>query len=348
MPIFYRSFWVTLQNGRFKMATHARLSGAKGVGVDSKGLIYISDSGNNRVRCVSQDGIIRTIAGTGTPGSSGDGGLATSAALNSPTHVAIDAKGAIYITDTNNHRIRRVSSGGAETGVFEDPGIIKTLAGTGNRAFSGDGGQATLADLGGPQHVAVDSKGNVYIADFNNHRVRRVGPDGIITTFAGSGPTGFGNGGFSGDEGPAAQARLSFPLGMAVDANGFVYICDSWNGRIRQVGPDGIITTFAGVGPLSPSATTIGDGGPATLASINPSAIALDGKGNVYIADDSNHRVRRVGSDGIVTTIAGSGPIGAAGGFAGDGGPAVQARLNRPVGVAVDTAGIIYIAEYNT
>ena len=213
------------------------------------------------------------------------------------------------------------------------PGTITTFAGTGTAGFSGDGGSAAQARLSRPIGVAIDAKGNVYITDYSNHRIRRVGVDGIITTFAGTGTFGF-----SGDGGPATQARLLEPFGVTVNAKGDVYIADSKNQRIRQVGTDGIITTFAGTGTFGFS----GDGGPATQASLkNPIDVTADTKGNIYIADFDNHRIRRVGPDGIITTFAGTGIEG----FSGDGGPAVRAQLADPLGVVVDEEGNVYIAD---
>ena len=326
-------------------AAQASLDSPIGVAVDAAGSVYIADAGNDRIRRVSPDGIITTIAGGGS--FLGDGGPAIQAILDGPIGVAVDAKGDVYIADKVNHRVRRVGS----------DGVITTFAGTGptgygKGGFSGDGGPAVQAQLNFPSGIAVDAKGNVYIADTGNHRIRLVGPDGIITTFAGTGKTDF-----SGDGGPATQASLKNPYGVAVDAKGVVYIADSNNQRIRRVGLDGIITTFAGGGgPL-------GDGRPATQVAIRPTGVAIDAKGNVYIADIDNNRIHRVGADSIITTVAGSGPgafqlpsdvpepVGPEpdrGGFSGDGGPATQARLNSPYGVAVDVKGNIYIADlYN-
>ena len=303
-------------------AVQAQLS-PSGVAVDAKGNVYIADYSNSRIRRVGPDGIITTIAGTGTQGFSGDGGPAVQAQLNLPTGVAVDAKGNVYIADYSNSRIRRVGP----------DGIITTFAGTDTRGFSGDRGPAVQARLNSPRSVAVDAKGNVYIADYSNSRIRRVGPDGIITTFAGTGSPGF-----SGDGGPAVQAQLYNPSGMAVDANGVVYIADRDNDRIRRVGPDGMITTFAGTGFPGFSE----DGIPAVQARLfRPVGVAVDAKGNIYISDTQYHRIRRVGPDSIITTLAGTGTKG----FSGDGGPAVQAQLNFPTGVVVDANGNVYISD---
>ena len=247
--------------------------------------------------------------------------------------MAVDTKGNIYIADFYNNRVRRVGP----------DGVITTIAGTGQEGFSGDGGPATQARLNVPSDVAVDAQGNVYIADSNNHRIRRVGPNGVITTIAGTGPVGGGEGRFSGDGRPATQARLNSPAGVVVDAQGNVYIADSDNHRIRRVGLDGIITTIAGSGDTGfGKGGYSGDGGPATQARLNsPDGMVVDAQGNIYIADTYNHRIRRVGLDGVITTIAGTG----AEGYSGDGGPATQARLNYPAGMAVDAQVNIYIAD---
>ena len=210
---------------------------------------------------------------------------------------------------------------------------IDTIAGTGAFGFSGDDGPAIIALLSGPRGVALDNAGNIYIGDRNNERVRRVGSDGIITTFAGTGVNGF-----SGDSGPATQAQLAVPRGVAVDGLGNVYIADLGNFRVRRVDTNGIITTFAGTGVNAFS----GDGGPATQASVGfPTGLFVDGAGNVYITDISQDVVRRVDTNGIITTVAGTG----VGGFNGDGVLATQAQLNRPSAVVVDSNGNVLIAD---
>ncbi|WP_322755685.1 protein kinase domain-containing protein [Frankia sp. Cas3] len=317
-------------------AAHAQLAGPSGVAVDSTGTLYIADPDSNRVRRVDTNGTITTVAGTGTPGFTGDGGPAAHAQLTYPTAVAAERTGTLYIADQNNQRIRRIGT----------DGTISTVAGTGTGTHGfagagedggdgGDGGPATHAQLAGPSGVAVDNTGTLYIADSDNHRVRRVGTDGIISTIA-----GIGTYGFSGDGGPATHAQLSNPTGVTVDNTGTLYIADQNNHRIRRVSTNGTITTVTGTGTYG----FAGDSGPATHAQLAyPTGVTVDNTGTLYIADRNSKRVRRVGTDGTITTVAGTGTYG----FAGDGGPATDAQLAYPTGVAVDNTGTLYIADQN-
>jgi hypothetical protein len=303
-------------------ATSAQLAGPDAVAVDGSGNVYIADRENHRVRRVSSGGTITTIAGTGQSGFSGDGGPATSAQLYLPSGVALDGQGNVYIADLGNDRIRKMSPGGT----------ITTFAGGGTPDFHGeDGGLATSAWLGSPGGVAVDAHGNVYFAE--GASIRKVSTNGTITTVAGTGVRGF-----SGDGGPATAARLDGPEGVATDGLGNLYIADYGNTRVRKVNSRGTITTIAGNGKVGFS----GDGGPATSARMGtPVGVAADAQRNVYIADYYTERVRKVGPGGTITTIAGTGR----GGFSGDGGRATLARVS-PYGVAVDGQGNVYIADY--
>jgi trimeric autotransporter adhesin len=301
------------------------------VTVDGEGNLFIADAGNNRIRRVAPSGIITTLAGNGTKGFSGDGGAATSAHLNGPQGVAVDGAGNLFIADTGNNRVRTVSPAG----------IVTTLAGDGTSGFSGDGGPATSAQLKEPSSLAMDGAGNLFIADTLNQRIRRVSPSGIITTMAGGGTLH----GSSGDSGPATSAQLNHPTAVAVDSAGNLFIADSSAYRIRRVSPSGIITTVAGGGAL-PNASA--DGGPATDAALFfPTGMSIDRAGNLFIATSSlengnnTERIRKVSTDGIITTVAGTGSYG----FSGDGGPATDAELNAPSGLAVDGAGNVYIAD---
>ena len=302
-------------------ATLAGLSPTS-VAVDGAGNIFIADNDNHRVRKVDLAGTITSIAGTGAPGFSGDGSSGTSAQLAFPVGIATDSAGNAFIADGENQRIRRVNAAG----------IIATVAGSGIGQTLGDGGPATLARLILPTAVAVDTAGNVFIADTLNHRVRKVTPAGIITTIAGN-----GTGGFSGDGGPATAAQLFTPNGLAIDVAGNLFIAEYNNGRVRKVSPNGIITTVAGDG----SDFFNGDGVLATAAGIGPMGVAVDSTGNLFIADWNNERVRKVGSDGRITTVAGTGEPG----FSGDDGPATSAQISSPICVAVDGAGNLYVCD---
>jgi trimeric autotransporter adhesin len=288
-----------------------------GLAVDSAGNFYIADCDAESVIRKVSNGVITTVAGNGTFGFSGDNGPALSAQLYQPTGVAVDSGGNIYIADTFNNRIRKVSNG-----------VITTIAGNGTGGFAGDNGPATSSELLQPKGVAVDSAGNVYLAVTD--RVRRVS-NGTISTVAGGGSR-------LGDGGPAINAELvgsAFPFGIAVDSSGNLFIADG-NQRIRKVS-NGVITTVAGGGD------TIGDGGPAARAQLaSPSGVVLDSTGTMYIADTNSQRIRKV-SNGVITTIAGNGSYG----FNGDDGPATMAQLYFPSGVAVDSSGNLYFIDYN-
>jgi hypothetical protein len=305
------------------VATSAELSSPSGVALDSSGNLYIADFGNNCIRKVTAStGIITTVAGTGVFGYSGDGGTATSAKLGNPSGVALDASGNLYIADESNRLIRKVTA---------STGIIITVAGGGNTF--GDGGAATSAELDNPSGVALDSSGNLYIADEGNNRIRKVtASTGIITTVAG------GTSGYGGDGGAATAAALYGPAGVALDSSGNLYIADLFNNCIRKVtASTGIITTVAG----NRTGGYIGDGGAATAAElVQPEGVALDSSGNLYIAD-GNNRIRMVtASTGIITTVAGGGNT-----YIGDGGAAISAELSSPHGVALDASGNLYIAD---
>ena len=477
-------------------ATNASLSYPYGVAVDAAGDLYIADSDNNSIRKVDTTGIITTVAGNGTNGYSGDHGPATSASLDYPEAVAVDAAGNLYIADTDNSRIRKVllyasnptflvnnvgvGNAGSYTVVVTSPygsvtsavaaltiayppsilvqpasqcvvagssatlstvaagtgplgylwyfaganllqssassaltltavstnnngnytvvvtnaygsvtsqvatlavgfppsmttqpggqtvlpgraaafsvavggtgpfsyqwqfdgvnfpnNLITTVAGNGTGAYAGDGGAATNASLAYPQVVAVDAGGNLYIADTGNNCIRKVAANGLITTVAGNGAQGY-----SGDGGAATNASLNYPYGVAVDAAGNLFIADTYNNLIRKVAANGIIGTVAGNG----GATYAGDGGPATNASLfYPYGVAVDAAGNLYIADTYNSCIRKAATNGIITTVAGNGLQG----YSGDGGPAIIAILDYPENVAVDAAGNLFIADCN-
>ena len=291
--------------------------------VAADGSLYISDQLNNRIRQVSPKGVITTFAGTGAADFSGDGGPAAAASLSRPDGVAVGKDGSVYISDQLNSRIRRVSR----------TGVITTVAGKGEAGFSGDNGPATAAEVSYPNGVAVGDDGSLYIADFGNSRIRKVSPSGVITTVVGGDQSGF-----SGDNGPATVAKLSYPNDVTLASDGSLYIADQLNDRIRRVSPAGIITTVAGNGERGFG----GDGGPATAAALNrPNGVVAGSDGSLYIADEFNDRIRRVSPSGTITTVAGNGERG----FGGDGGPGTGAALSRPNGVAVGGDGSLYVAD---
>jgi len=257
-------------------ATAAQIYNPYGVAVDASGNVYIADESNHRIRKVNTSGIISTIAGNGTGAYSGDGGAATAAELHFPNGVVVDASGNLYIADTYNYRIRKVNTAG----------IITTIAGNGIGAYSGDGGAATAAELHYPTNLTIDASGNMYIADFNNYRIRKVSTSGFISTIAGN-----GNLGYSGDGGAATAAELGVTEGVTVDAAGNVYFADSKNNCIRKISTSGIISTIAGNGAPGYS----GDGGSATAAELYyPYGVVIDASGNVYFADTFNNRIRKL------------------------------------------------------
>ncbi|MFE7645341.1 NHL domain-containing protein [Streptomyces phaeoluteigriseus] len=314
------------QGEKNERAVSAQLNGPIGLVVDSVGTLYIADLHNHRVRKITTDGKISTVAGTGVAGSGGDGSLAVSAQLHYPRAMAVDSAGDLYIADSGNNRIRKIT--------WAD-GKISTIAGTGAPTFGGDGGLATAARLNYPSGVAVDSAGDLYIADYRNHRVRKVTmTDGKISTVAGTGAGTFGADGV-----PATSAPLHYPHGVAVDSSGDLYIADSSNHRVRKVTmTDGRISTVAGTG-----AGTFGaDGVPATSAPLNnPTAVMVDSTDTLYIADCNNHRIRKVTADKKISTVAGTG----AATYGGDGVPATSAPLKSPYGLAVDCIDTLYIAD---
>ncbi|MEK9523419.1 RICIN domain-containing protein [Streptomyces sp. NPDC087908] len=305
-------------------AVAAQLNRPYGIAVDSTGTLYFSDYSGHRVRKITTDGKISTVAGTGTAGFRGDGGPAEAAQLHAPREVAVDGAGALYIADSNNHRIRKVTADGK----------ISTVAGTGAAGFRGDGGPATAGQLNLPLGVAVDSTGNLYIADYYNHRVRKVAADGTISTVAGNGTAGA-----KGDGGPAVAAQLNGLHGVAVDGAGELYIADNKNHRVRKVTADGKISTVAGTGVAGFG----GDDGPAVSAKLHfPVGVMVDSAGTLYVSDYSNHRVRKVTADGKISTVAGTGVAG----FGGDDGPPTSAQLNGPRKMAVDCVDTLYITDH--
>jgi sugar lactone lactonase YvrE len=267
-------------SGTISTIVSSDLLNPHGIAADADGNVYIADTGNNRIRKRATNGTVTTFAGTGVEGDSGDSGPATSAQLDNPFGVAVDADGSVYIADTDNARIREVDANGT----------ITTVAGNGTGGFSGDGGPATSAQLGHPEAVAVDSAGNLYISDSSNRRIRKVDTSGVITTIAG--------GGGPAEEGPATSVDLGNTVGIAVEADGTVYI-SRLGAHISKLDTSGFVTTVAGTGEFGFS----GDGGPAEDAKLNLAVgVALDQYGRLYIADAHNARIRRV-ANGVPPTL---------------------------------------------
>jgi hypothetical protein len=304
-------------------ATDAELNEPQGVAVTADAGFLIADSFNNVVRKVSSAGVITRVAGTGTQGKSGDDGPATDADLSFPQGVAATADGGFLIADTDNSVVRKVSS----------TGVITRVAGTGARGNTGDDGPATAAELNVPAGVAVTADGGFLIADTFNNVVRKVSSAGVITRVAGTGTAGK-----SGDDGPATDAGLNEPAGVAVTADGGFLIADSFNNVVRKVSSAGVITRVAGTGTQGNS----GDDGPATDADLSfPQGVAVTADGGFLIADHGNSVVRKVSSAGVITRVAGTGTAGKSG----DDGPATDAELNGPAGVAVTADGGFLIAD---
>jgi sugar lactone lactonase YvrE len=283
-------------SGDGRPAGDAQLTGPRGLAVDAAGNLFIADSGNHVVRKIAVDGTITTVAGIGIRGFSGDGESASRARLNTPTAVAVDSKGNLFIADTLNHRIRKVNRAGIIVTVAGSGAVSTVGHGTGGFGFSGDGGPAVGAQLSIPEGVAIDSHGNLYIADTGNDRIRKVDTSGIIRTIAGTGRNVY-----AGNGGPAVRANLYAPVGIGVGPDGRLYFSERYQDTIRVITPRGLIGLVAGRGGVRGDA---GDGGPAGRAKLNdPQGIAFGASGDLYVADTGNRRVRVVGSSGSITTI---------------------------------------------
>ena len=296
-------------------AVETEISLVDGITLDKKGNMFIAMREHNIISRIDTKGMMTRYAGSGKSGFSGDGGQATNASFRVPAGLAFDLEGNLYIADRENHRVRKVDT----------KGYISTFAGIGEAGFSGDEGPAVKARLNLPSGVVVDKKGNLYISDRSNDRIRVVDKKGVIRTYAGSGVAGF-----QGDAGPALKAQLDKPFGIALDETENLYIADRNNNRVRKVSPDGIITTVAGDGGFF----FMGDNGPAYRASVAaPTGVALDSKGNLYIADRNNNRVRVVDRTGMIRTVVGTGQQD----YNGDSEMARETNLYLPFGLTVDS-----------
>jgi sugar lactone lactonase YvrE len=283
------------------------------VAVDASGNVYVADLENNKIRKITSEQVVTTLAGSGTRGSVDATG--TLASFNRPHGVAVDASGNVYVADEYNNKIRKITPAG----------VVTTLAGSGDFGSIDDTG--TLASFNAPNDVAVDASGNVYVADTYNHKIRKITPVGVVTTLAGSGTTGS-------IDATGTSASFYYPSGVAVDASGIVYVGDTWNNKIRKITPGGVVTTFAGSGTTGSMDVT------GTSASFNyPWGVAVDVSGNVYVADQNNNKIRKITSAQMVTTLAGSGTSGSVDATG------TSASFRYPSGVAVDALGNVYIAD---
>jgi len=311
-------------NGDSILAINAQLNYVGGIIFDDYDNLFICDANNERVRKVDAAGIITTFAGNGTGGYAGDNGLAINAQISGAHDVVFDAEGNLLIADFQNSRIRKVDTSG----------VITTVAGNGLSGASGDSGLAVLASIGHPDGIVFDAAGNLYIAQGNDHCLRKIDTAGVITTIAGI----TGNAGYNGDGIPAVTALLSFPVDVAVDSADNIFIAEYGGARIRKIDNSGIITTVAGTG--SPGYN--GDSIPAVTAMISsPTGIDFSPQGNLFITDGNNNRVRKIDSAGIITTVAGIGTAG----FSGDNGLATLAELNYPFRLAFNSSGNLFIAD---
>ena len=286
--------------------------------VDVSGNVYVADYWNHTVRKISTGGVVTTLAGTAGSSGSADG-TGAAARFNNPAGVAVDGSGTVYVADYNNQTIRQITSGG----------VVTTLAGTAG-SFSYADGTGAAARFYNPSGVAVDGSGNLFVADYTNQVIRKISSGGVVTTLAGT------SGSASSADGTGAAARFNYPTGVAVDGSGNVYVADNGNHTVRKITSAGVVTTLAG----SAASPGTADGTGAAARFYNPAGVAVDGSGNLYVADQSNHTIRKVTSVGVVSTVAGT--VGSAG--AADGTPA-SARLYNPSGVAVDGAGTVYVAD---
>jgi sugar lactone lactonase YvrE len=287
-----------------------------GIVLDGSGNIYVADAFNNRIRKITPSGVVTTLAGSGKEGFADGTGL--KAVFNGPSGIAIDRDGNIYTAEWKGHRVRKITP----------EGVVTTLAGSGKAGFAD--GTGAEASFNTPEGVALDSKGNVYVADARNNKIRKISPSGVVTTIAGSGKKDFA-------DGAGAEATFSYPFGVAVDGGGNVYVADSGNNLIRKITPSGSVSTFAGSGKAGAK-----DGYGLATSFNTPWGLALDGGGNLYVADGGNNLIRRITPSGSVSTFAGSGKAGAEDGYGS------AASFNAPWGVALDGFAAVYVSDHKT
>ncbi|MDP6794196.1 MAG: immunoglobulin domain-containing protein [Verrucomicrobiota bacterium] len=291
----------------------AQFDGLRDIALDSSGNVYVADVGNHKIRKITPEGVVSTLAGSGSKGSID--GPGADAQFSMPNGIALDSSGNIYVTDLINHKIRKITP----------EGVVSTLAGSG-ASGSADGPGAD-AQFYWPRGIALDSSGNVYVADMHNNKIRKITPEGLVSTLAGSGSAGSA-------DGLGADAQFSVPLGMALDSSENVYVADAINNKIRKITPEGLVSTLAGSGAAGSA-----DGLGADAQFSFPWGVTLDSFENVYVADVGNHKIRKITPEGVVTTLAGSGSKGSADGPGGD------AQFAYPSGIALDSSGNIYVAD---
>jgi len=290
----------------------ARFNYPEGIAIDGSGNLYVADRGNHSIRKITSSGVVTTLAGSSSSGFAD--GTGTAAQFREPTGTAVDGSGNVYVADRGNHSIRKITPSGAVT----------TLAGSGTQGFAD--GTGIAAQFHSPTGIAVDGSGNVYVADRGNNRIRKITPSGVVTTLAGS-TSGFA-------DGTGTTAQFSAPAGIAIDGSGNLYVADQLNSLIRKITSSGVVTTLAGSG-----SSGFADGTGTAAQFREPTGIAVDGSGNVYVADQLNQRIRKITPSGVVTTLAGSNSFGFADGTG------TAAIFDLPTGITIDGSGNLYVAD---
>jgi len=295
-----------------------QFNGPEGVEVDSSGNVYVADRNNHRIRKITPEGVVSTLAGTGTEGFVD--GAGTSARFNNPIGVALDSSGNVYVADHGNHLIRKITP----------QGEVSTLAGTAHKPGR-TRGESTSAQFNKPIDVAVDSSGYVYVADYHNHMIRKITPEGFVSDFAGTGAAGH-------VDGPGTRAQFNKPFSVATDSRGNVYVSDEHNHRVRKITPEGVVDTLAGTG----TAGSLDHNTGLSAQFYYPNGVATDSWGNVYVTEYRQHRIRKIWSMGAVSTFAGTGTAGNENHIS-----ATSAQFNHPTAVATDSRGNIYVTDHH-